>query len=415
MDKILKDMNLVTEIGENNSLTNIYKKMVRPPNIEQQHIKVPEEGYIYQADLLFLPTDQGYKYLLVMVDNCDNACDFQPMKEKTAKETLKAILEIFERPYLKRPKFSIEVDAGTEFQAEFKAYFEPKKPKPPKESTRKKKGEVTAVAVPAVSAVPVAPVYPEDVPDVPDDPDNPKGVYIRQGKAGRHRQQSLVENLNKIIGRVIHMQLTQDDIDDNVDTSHQWISMLPQLRISLNKHLHRNKSKITKQMTLKKCKGELIPIGTVVRIALDNPKSITGKTLHGPFRASDPRFEAKTRTVTSYILRPDQPPMYIISGIKNCVFMRYQLQVVDENEVRPNRRAKQVEPEPQPEPQPEPEHEADKLYEVEKLLSRKTVKGKIYFRVKWKGDAEITEETRASLNKQVPAMVAEFEHTHKKK
>ena len=380
MDNILKDMGLITEKGENNALTNIYKKVVRPPSAEAQHIKVHEPGYIYQADLLFLPTDQGYKYLLVMIDNNNNSLDFEPMKGKTAKETLDAILKIFDRPYLKRPKFSIEVDAGTEFQAEFKSYFEPKREKP---------GEET---------------------------DRPKGVYIRQGKAGRHRQQSLVENLNKIIGKVIHMQLTQDDIDDNIDTSHDWISMLPALRVSLNKHLHRDKSKVNSQMTLEKCKGELIPIGATVRVALDNPKSITGKTLHGPFRASDPRFEAKTRTVTAYILRPDQPPMYIISDIKNCVYTKYQLQVVDKNEVRPHRREKVIVPIPEPKPvEEEPEYNPEQQHEVEKLLSRKTIKGKIYFRVKWKGYDEITEETRASLNKTIPGMIAEFEHTHKKK
>ena len=138
MNKILKDMGLITEIGENNALTNIYKKMVRPPNIEQQHIKVHEPGYIYQADLLFLPTDQGYKYLLVMIDNNNNSLDFEPMKGKTAKETLDAILKIFDRPYLKRPKFSIEVDAGTEFQAEFKSYFEPKRENQAKKLTDRK-------------------------------------------------------------------------------------------------------------------------------------------------------------------------------------------------------------------------------------------------------------------------------------
>ena len=392
MDKILKDMGLITEKAENNSLTNIYKKIIRPPSAEAQHIKVHEPGFIYQADLLFLPTDQGYKYLLVMIDNNNNSLDFEPMKGKTAKDALEAILAIFDRPYLKRPKFSIEVDAGTEFQGQFKAYFESKKPKEPKQ---KKKGAVEPI-------------------ETAETDDRPKGVYIRQGKAGRHRQQSLVENLNKIIGRVIHMQLTQDDIDDNIDSSHDWVSMLPKLRISLNTHLHRDKSKINKQMTLSKCKGELIPIGTPVRIALDNPKSITGKPLHGAFRASDPRWEVKPRTVEEYILRPDQPPMYMISGIKNCVYTKYQLQVVTTDEIRPKRREKAAEPEPEPEPEPVEEDGPDKKYEVEKLLSRKTVKGKIYFRVKWKGYDEITEETRANMNRQVPVMVAEYEATHKK-
>ena len=425
MQNILKDMGLITNKGENNSLLNIYSKVPKAPAAEQQHIKVPEPGYIYQADLLFLPLDKGYNYLLVLIDNNNNACDFEPLKNKTAKDTLAAIKIIFSRDYLKRPKFSIEVDPGGEFEGVFKKFFE-------KATIREDR------------------------------------VYIRQGKTGRHKQQSLVENLNKIIGQVIHMQLTQDDIDANTDQSRDWIDMLPRLRESLNKNLIRNKSKVIRQMTLKKCHGELIPIGARVRVALDNPQGVTGKTLHGTFRAGDPKWEVKERTVEQYILRPDQPPMYIISGINNCVYTKYQLQVID-NEVRPKQRIYIIEkifdrrkekrnivfsvkwkdsdeittesrvklmksnpeiikeyeskkheeiPEPEPiapEPEPIAEDEPGGVYEVEKLLGRKTIKGKVYFVVKWKNYDEPTTELRSTLNKTIPDMIAEYEAKNKRK
>ena len=132
MKNILKDMGLVNEKGENNSLTNIYKKITKTPSAEKPHIKVPTPKYIYQCDLLYLPTDKGYKYLLCLIDNCDNTLDFEPMKNRSASDAF-AINQIFDREILTRPKFSIESDPGSEFKGVLKSFFvHPEKLEKPK-------------------------------------------------------------------------------------------------------------------------------------------------------------------------------------------------------------------------------------------------------------------------------------------
>lgn len=342
MKSILHDLKLVPDDDSKNTLKKLYLKPDKTPNAELPHIKVPEKDMIYQADLLYLPDDAGYHYLLVVIDNYNSACDFEPMKNRTASTTLESIKKIFSRRYLSKPHFMIEVDNGVEFGGLFKSFFE---------NCKVKKDR----------------------------------IYVKKNHAGRHSQLGLVENLNKLIGTVIHMQLTQDEVDTG-EESRSWLDMLPKLRISLNKHLRRDKSKVVNNNTLTKCEGELLPLGAEVRVLLDNPKSVSGKKLHGTFRAGDIRWEVKPRTIEEYILRIDQPPMYIVSGISNCVYRRQQLQLVDKDETRGQQRK----------------------FIIDKLLRRFTEKRVIKFEVLWSG-GEKTIEPRASLMKDVPDLVLEFE------
>ena len=77
------------------------------------------------ADLLFLPKAQnGYNYLLVITDIYNSKFDIEPIKNKEAQTVLDALLEIFKRIYLDKPKASISTDAGTEFKQVFKKYLD---------------------------------------------------------------------------------------------------------------------------------------------------------------------------------------------------------------------------------------------------------------------------------------------------
>ena len=123
MKNILHDFGLIENDDKDNTLKKLYQKPEKTPNVELPHIKVPERGMIYQADVLYLPEDDSYKYLLVVIDNNNNACDFEPMKNRAASDTLESIKKIFSRNYLKKPNFSIEVDSGVEFGGDFKKFF----------------------------------------------------------------------------------------------------------------------------------------------------------------------------------------------------------------------------------------------------------------------------------------------------
>ena len=79
-----------------------------------------------------------------------------------------------------------------------------------------------------------------------------------------------------------------------------------------------------------------MPIGTKVRIQLDNPKDfLSSKTLHGSFRVGDVRWEPEVRVITRFYLGHNFPPMYEVDNNQNVVFTKNQLRVVSEHEKLP--------------------------------------------------------------------------------
>jgi hypothetical protein len=111
----------------------------------------PFPNTVHQADLLTLPTDKGFKYLLVVVDVSTHKLDAEPLKKKTNDKVLDGFIKIYSRKILKLPK-RLEVDSGSEFKGVVNQYF--------------KNNEIA----------------------------------VRRGKPGRHRQQAMVERYNQIIG-----------------------------------------------------------------------------------------------------------------------------------------------------------------------------------------------------------------------
>ena len=81
-------------------------------------------NYNFMADTLFLPTANfGFKYLFVIVDLATNKFDIEPVKNKDADTTLKAMKKCFTRNYIKQPYASLKTDSGTEFRGVFHKYL----------------------------------------------------------------------------------------------------------------------------------------------------------------------------------------------------------------------------------------------------------------------------------------------------
>ena len=133
----------------------------------------PTRDGIHQVDMLFLPDDNGYKYALVAVELATFHMDAEPLKQKDSETAKKALLKMYKIKYLNLPK-RIEVDDGTEFKATFKHYFD-------------------------------------------------RIIKVRTKKPGRHRQQSVVECMNHIIGKILNrIMLTEEIHTDQVST--EWVS-----------------------------------------------------------------------------------------------------------------------------------------------------------------------------------------------
>jgi hypothetical protein len=269
----------------NTNFYDIARKLTKTPKkdkgAEQPHIQGGKPNYIQQADILYLPSDKGFKYLLVVVDIASRLTDAIPLKNKTTT----AVLNAFKKIYLKNnileiPK-RIDCDNGTEFKGSVKKWL------------------------------------------------NENGVYVRYGKAGRSRQQALAERRNQEIGEEILFNQLVKEIETN-KVSKLWIHMIPNILSRLNKIHERDESIDTKKYDplFKNKLNDGYIKGDKVRIVLDEPHDYFGKKQIGNFRTSDIRFSTKIYEIDKVLIRPNYPIMYLVKGLEHVPYTYNQLQKV---------------------------------------------------------------------------------------
>jgi len=335
---------------ENELLRNLYLVPKKDKGPNMPHFQETEPNYTHQADLLFLPKDDGNQYALVVVDVATGKTDSEPLKTKSAAAVLEAFKKIYSRGILKFPK-RLETDPGTEFKGVVKQYF------------------------------------------------NDKGAYVRYGLPGRHRMQAVVERRNQTIGTSLLKRQTAQELLTG-EPSVEWVEDLPTVVKAIDKNLPQKK-KYPDRPT-----GDLnlLDVGTKVRVALDEPRDVTaGKRLHGKFRSGDIRWNPKERVIRQVNLGPGDPPTYLLDGthgtlkVEDVAYTRNQLQVIPKDEKLP----------PTSVIRGKPEH-----YIAEKILDKKKIKGAIYYKIKWKGfdEKESTWEPRAQLIEDVPKLVNDYEN-----
>lgn len=276
----------------------------------------------------------------MVVDLATRKVDGEPLKTKRAEEVLEAFKAIYGRGRLKPPTARLEVDLGTEFKGCVKKYFE------------------------------------KEI-----------GIQVRVGQRDRKKQQGYAEIANKLVGTPLHKRMAGQELLTG-EISREWIEDFRIMVDTLNKNWQRSPPPRPSGSTI--CTGDecnLLPEGTLVRVLLDAPRGVVGEKLHGTFRASDIRWDPEIRKIIHILLHPEQPPMYLISG-KTAVYTKNELQVVPENENPP----------PPSIIRGNPEH-----YIAEKIIKRRTRKGKVQCLVKWKGfpETDATWEPIENLPKSV--------------
>jgi hypothetical protein len=231
---------------QNEKLYNLYdkpKKVKVWPSVNKSNI---QEGAVQQCDLLFMPEDEGYRYILVVCDVGGwRQTDAEPLKTKSIVEVLNAFKEIYKRKYIKFPQYMMQSDEGGEFKGAVKKYFED------------------------------------------------KGVKMRYGLPDHHQSQASVESKNHIIAKALFMRMTAQELETG-EKSTEWIEFLPKLIKELNKRLKRLTKHFTKYdapILANKSNEELLDEGMKVRVALDRPvEAYNNQKLHGKFRATDIRW-----------------------------------------------------------------------------------------------------------------------------
>lgn len=214
---------------------------------------------------------------------------------------------------------------------------------------------------------------------------------IHYHEPGRHRQQAVVESRNKILGKIIFRFQSVEELHSGEQNT-EWVKHIKSIVNAINKHYKRTPHVITAD-ELPRASGNsryIYVIGTKVRKQLDNPKGFKGDKLFGKFRATDYRWSTKVSTITRVFILPDSPPLYQLDNNDNVAYTKNQLQKVDDNVQLPKR----IE---------------NEKFIIEKLLKRFKINGKVYFKVKWKGYSETTDEPRSELIIDVPNLVKQFE------
>ena len=356
IDKLRIKFGMQRKKKDQTIVNNLVKIPIQDKGINIPHTEIFEANNTHQVDSLRLPEDNEFNFALVCVDLDTKYIGAYQMKTASSESAKNALLWIYENsPYLDMPK-RIECDPGSEFKKSFKKYFEN------------------------------------------------EGVNIAYKKTGRHRQQSVVETWNGILGKYLNRRMLAEELHIG-EIVGDWVDDLQDLVKLLN---HITDNKIYKLRGIEKKRAaashngltptatgtatSLLPIGTNVRTILDEPRDSQGLKQHGKFRAGDIRWNMTPTTITRLSLRPNQPPMYMVGDEENVAYTKNQLQVIKANE------------------KPVPE-EAKNKFVVETILDKKKEKGLIHFLVKFKN-------YDATYNKWLPRkilpiqMVKEYDKNH---
>lgn len=344
----------------NNLLDNLYKKPKKDKGKNMTRFLYPRPGNIYQTDILFLPEDNGYKYALVVVDLGTRYIDAYPMKSKKHQDIIDGFELMFGREPLRKTPEILHVDAGTEFKGRVQKWIEE------------------------------------------------QDIILKVKKPFRHRQQAVVERANQEIGKMLFKRMTGEELLTKTPST-SWVQYLPQILKEINDKRRKAFNKRKPQKLDYQCEGDscnALEQGTKVRVALDAPIDVvTGKRLPGNFRDSDIRWSIEPRTIMLTIIKPGQPPLYLLDdgkgGIdKRASYTKNQLQKVPENEKLPDHNIIYGQTD-------------DNItrFIVEKLVDRIKRNGRIYFKVKWAGypSSQNTWEKRSDLIRDIPEMIREYE------
>ena len=227
--------NLVGNQPNLNVDTKVINELMKQP-LKEGRDDIPKfqnfvKNNCHQADILFLPSDRGYKYLLVVVDISTRLLDAEQIKDKNASSVVKAFKKIYNRDILVIPT-NIDCDAGTEFHGETKKYF-------------------------------------EDL-----------NVNIRYADPNRHRQQGIVESANQRIGKIIFMMQSHQELQTKKQCK-VWVKFIRKIITDLNEDsINKNKTQ-TKEISsvpiITENNKNILNVNDKVRVKLDHPIDVYNK------------------------------------------------------------------------------------------------------------------------------------------
>jgi hypothetical protein len=254
----------------------------------------PLPDYNFMADLLELPNTEatdddedpkdGYKFLLVVVDLATHEFDIEPLRKKEAPEILSAFKKMMKRKILNLPYSSIATDGGNEFMGDFAKFMKDNK------------------------------------------------IFHKRTVSGRHTQQSMVENLNRMLGRLFNGYMNKVE-EETGKTYRKWDDKIDYIREALNEFRKIDNLPSKKELV------DVIPsqsfvdikpkykVGDMVFFQLDRPQNALGYTQSTDnFREGDYRWDRFPKQITAVLYYNGKVPVrYLLEGQENVSYTEQQL------------------------------------------------------------------------------------------
>lgn len=261
------------QMDKDDIIKQLYKR--QPKEIPPNHKEIYKANFEHQIDILYVPQDKTYKYILTIIDVNNSLCDARGLTNQTTKQIIDKLEDIYNKSkYLKYP-FKIQADNQFDNNL-FKEWCEK------------------------------------------------HNILLSISEPYRSRQQSYVERLNQTIGERIFKKQLEKEIETN-KTSKEWVKYLPVIIKELNErrlnYVDEDLNNINKQKEKEpkiKENDYYIPINSIVRIKLDKPFDfVEEKPLPGNFRAVDIKWSKDLYKVIDSFIVPNNPMLYKVIKITN--------------------------------------------------------------------------------------------------
>ena len=273
--------NFLKSLNKKDKNYDISNELFRVPKGDKKndipHIKnnITDPNYLQQADVLYLPTSQfGYKYAFVIVDVATTKMDAIPIKNKTPQDIINALKKVYITHNILELPYIIQFDNGTEFKGDIKKYL------------------------------------------------NNLGFSVRYTKTNRHRQNSIVESRNKLLGTLILKYQGIKELQTKTKST-EWHKYIDEFVAFMNNKVVKPKPinmslDITGNIKKSSTDIEILSLHQQVRKILDYPiNSYNNKKVDSKFRAGDIRWSKEIYFIKHIILNPNMPPMYMLNKLNH--------------------------------------------------------------------------------------------------
>jgi hypothetical protein len=280
------------------------------------------EDYNFMSDILVLPTTkEGFNALLVVVDLATRECDFEPIKNKKPETILDAFKKMLTRPHLKKPFSSVATDGGSEFKSVFDSYLKENK------------------------------------------------IFHKVAIKGRHTQQSMVESLNRTLGRLLNGYMNSKE-EEKKEAYNEWTDVVDLLRTELNEIRKVKELPDIFNLPAPSYLGSKPKFkeGDFVYYQLDYPENALGKDQPtAQWREGDYRWNRQPKKIIKVLYMSGKLPYrYLLEGMERVSYTEAQLRKADVIELKPVEKPQE----------PEPPKEEEEKFEVEEIIGRYQPKNK---------------------------------------